>query len=696
EYIFSEPFKFADESGNIFEKNALLVYKDGLYKEKANNIDIAFGELSSDGTSIGYADEYFIVRPLFGASVKATIDKKNNLLEYPGAFGEGTLLLYYPQLNGFKTEIVIDENMPGSFEFELESSLDFNPETGLFEYGGGVFLNLGELLIYDSDGNYGNGEMSLDFSEGKGILSINVDPDFLNTAAYPVTIDPVVTVSDPLNGSNSILDAPIFSGKPNTGHSTYVYLSMGYVDTTFGVSRVMMRFPGLTNGTEYTAIHTSQIASATVNLWDASGHAARFVNVYANDHVTSAWAETVKWNDVGEYYTQENWGKSMSAAVWTSFNITSYIKGCKNGTYDADKGLIFINENEDTRSKGKSAYSSEKANTTYNPYVTLTYGSTLDATYYIQNCGTGRYVDIRNQSTSSGAVIQQWHYTGGTNMKWELFDQGDGSYAIKSKFSNLYMGFSSSDTNTVKQYSTISSYTKWNVTRTSSGNFKIINVQTGKALTVPFAYNTEGMALTALTYADDNMYYDEWSLYSPSSYGSRAYKSLHYDADDDSGERTEINCHGYSFGRSDWPSLCTITEIINYYSSPDDIDTITADFVTNHLIPWINSEYTENLEWNSINASTNINSGQYRIVFRMGRNQSIGQIDYHFWYETLDGRWANKHGQLEEELLGAGVVPTSTNTSGWNLDFTSIGGPCYTNFYNSTIYYYVLNMEAVQ
>ena len=77
-----------------------------------------------------------------------------------------------------------------------------------------------------------------------------------------------------------------------------------------------------------------------------------------------------------------------------------------------------------------------------------------------------------------------------------------------------------------------------------------------------------------------------------------------------------------------------------------------------------------------------------------------GKYDYHFWYQTYDGRWANKHGHLSvsaPELLDYGETPYSTSTSGWNLSsyimdesgnyvlVSEIG-----NFYNSPMYFFII------
>ena len=59
--------------------------------------------------------------------------------------------------------------------------------------------------------------------------------------------------------------------------------------------------------------------------------------------------------------------------------------------------------------------------------------------------------------------------------------------------------------------------------------------------------------------------------------------------------------------------------------------------------------------------------------------------DYHSWYRTNTGEWANKHGYLSgtpSVPLGTDI-PTTQNSSGWSLGEISC-------FYNSDIIYYII------
>ena len=79
-----------------------------------------------------------------------------------------------------------------------------------------------------------------------------------------------------------------------------------------------------------------------------------------------------------------------------------------------------------------------------------------EGTYYIQNVSTDKYVDIEGPSKNSGAIIQQWQYHSGKQEKWNIEHVSDsnGYVRLRSVYSNLYIGVDSTNTASIKQYST--------------------------------------------------------------------------------------------------------------------------------------------------------------------------------------------------------------------------------------------------
>jgi beta-glucanase (GH16 family) len=59
--------------------------------------------------------------------------------------------------------------------------------------------------------------------------------------------------------------------------------------------------------------------------------------------------------------------------------------------------------------------------------------TTLAGTYFLQNRHSGLYMDVAGVSSTDGANIQQWSYSGNTNQQFELTHLGGGSYRILAK-----------------------------------------------------------------------------------------------------------------------------------------------------------------------------------------------------------------------------------------------------------------------
>ena len=221
-------------------------------------------------------------------------------------------------------------------------------------------------------------------------------------------------------------------------------------------------------------------------------------------------------------------------------------------------------------------------------------------------------------------------------------------------------------------------------------------------MAVPYGYDNEGEELTGITYADDNNYYDEWNLYAPSPCGSRAYNYLN------SSEKPELNCLWYAMDlpvsmKTNENFNCVSESTANSYLS--DLSATSNDIlygIQSEFTSWLDNvgELTENIDWNQITSTSSTNEKYYRVVMRVGSMNAymygvlVNYWDYHYWYQTLDGRWANKHGTGgDPELLPVGISPPSASTTGWDLDLTEGGGPYLTGFYNSDILYFVISTE---
>ena len=142
-----------------------------------------------------------------------------------------------------------------------------------------------------------------------------------------------------------------------------------------------------------------------------------------------------------------------------------------------------------------------------------------EGTYYFQNAWTERYMDVEGPSTASGAAIHEWNLHTATQEKWIVEHvAGSGGYVrIKSAYSNLYLGISSTNSSYVGQYSTLNNYTLWRFERTPSGNLQLICAATDTSdlvLSVPTTASPSSNGANLTQYDKDNTFtLDEWEMH---------------------------------------------------------------------------------------------------------------------------------------------------------------------------------------
>ena len=141
-----------------------------------------------------------------------------------------------------------------------------------------------------------------------------------------------------------------------------------------------------------------------------------------------------------------------------------------------------------------------------------------EGAYYIQNISTRKYVEVREASNVSGALIQQGTFHTETHEKWEVehIANSGGYVRLKSVCSNFYLGIDPTDTDSVKQYSTQNDYTLWKIKRNNTSDNLILVCKATEAsnLCLVAPAETAGSAeLTQIAYTDDTDDRDEWKIY---------------------------------------------------------------------------------------------------------------------------------------------------------------------------------------
>ena len=394
-YYMDDNVRYVDENGETVEKDLTIIRKNKGYTLKANDVKLWFPDVLSDGISVKYDEFHLTLYPQGVADTEEVIIDEYERITYPGVFGENTVLAYTPTLSGLKEDIILSEYTGQlSYDFLIHThGMRILEEEGKYIVkkpgnGNKETFELGAVQIYDSAGNFCVGEMKITEQNNgsKYILTIIAPEEFLTDpdTVYPVTIDPTITVSDNLNGANSIEDSVIYSGTPNSNYGGFTYLTVGYGDSTYGVGRAVFRLPGLYDSPEYQSLSSSQIVSVKFYTWDASGHDTCPISIYPA--TSSEWTESgVKWSNAPGYYTGNDTITAMTAnmpsGAYACFDITTLIKWWKSGRYaTADCGFIMKNPNETSDLYKKVPCSSETAITDRRPYVVMTYNTSLTIT----------------------------------------------------------------------------------------------------------------------------------------------------------------------------------------------------------------------------------------------------------------------------------------------------------------------------
>lgn len=505
-YYMDENVKYIAPDGTVREKDiSLTAYKSGGYTTKENNIAVVLPQNADSGITLGYGDKTVVLRPQNNPAAKksaagiSAAQMHNDTVTYSDYFGSGIDLRYTPLLSGIKEEIMLASYTGiDTFQFTLETD-------GLYiYYDHGYYLaenenasdkiRLGEIIVYDAIGKPDFGTMTVTpIRHGSQyLLTIGVNRDFLTDAdtVYPVTIDPSLTISDQVTGTNAIQDVPIFAGKPAVNFGDFQYNRLGDPGGGYGIGRTVVRLYGLYTSSAYRSITSSQISSVKFYVREASGGTQQYINLYPKTSNTT-WTESgLTWNNAGSHTTAVNYGASLNNGAWTAFNITALARSWKNNTYSAAAGFIMMNSNE---ANNKSFYSSEFPTTGNRPYVVMTYVSdiTLNATSIdiLQNGGTrtltaattpsGQSVTWSSSNTAIATVSSSGVVTGlkagtatitatATDAAGEkhyaycvvYVRLANGVYYFKNQYSGKYMH---AENNGIAHYTNVSQYTKGTV-----------------------------------------------------------------------------------------------------------------------------------------------------------------------------------------------------------------------------------------
>lgn len=560
-YFYDFPVKYVDENGEI-KDISLAIESDsnafGAFETAGNSIQTTFSRNLTDGIGLSSEDisirliplpakETIVASSKLNASsslVSSSIAKKidEEIISYD--YDDKTTIEYALTYTGFKEDIVVSE-------YTGQTAYDFTLKTNglaLSEHNGSFYLvnsvgkiqaNIGDIIIFTADGRnntFGYLTARTVTENQEYVLTVHVDKDFLldKNTVYPIRIDPTIEINYDTNGSGAIEDVTINSLQGSDGSSSSLFIGKR---ETYGISRVLMRFPTLS----LTEISTpSNIESATIELQDVLCEDTA-MSVYCHVFTGNIWTEsTADWSSVNPdqyiatavstnvvYYSN---GAKQAVAHRYQFNITSAVKGWKLGNYSQAKGLIF----KASATVENASSNLHKTFASYNrsskkPSLSITYNSDTqsgilkDDIYYINNQQHGKYLRYASSaiSASSGLLSSL-----GSSIRWKI-QKVDGGYVLRSHANtNNYLGVSSSNTTGVTYYtvsnSAIPKECIWTISIGENGGCLIKSNAKSDQVT-RYLYNSGSSLYVSSTLgtADTSTYRSRvWRIASTSYYGN--------------------------------------------------------------------------------------------------------------------------------------------------------------------------------
>ena len=395
-YLFSEPVKYVDENGETVDKDLTLVKTDGGYTAKANDIALLLPERLSDGVSLSYNGNGFALRPTEGGEESAAELTKENTVLYPDAFGAETALRYTPVFSGFKEDILLYRNVgKSSFSFTLISDtlVPFTDEAGALFFcdreSGEPLFRADDILCHDAKDYCFTGALTAEPAgeENVFLLTVSVDPAILDDPelAYPVTVDPSITVVGYNTTPKNILDATLAVNSLYSSGTSSTACADNY---TANRSYILVAFPALK------LLHPFQNFNATVNSatlkMTCSSKGSACTGTETSLYTGSAWTEASVPTYTGHTSPSVN-TSAPSVGGTTSFNVTSLLAST---SMNVNQG-VFIRALNSTANGYIYYYTTESS---YRPRLEITYtvnqidDITDGCIYMIQNTGTEKFV----------------------------------------------------------------------------------------------------------------------------------------------------------------------------------------------------------------------------------------------------------------------------------------------------------------
>lgn len=217
-------------------------------------------------------------------------------------------------------------NIPESLVFKLETNLNLyinNKRIEAKDTKDNIIFIIDAPYMWDNNKNYNyNINYSLAKKDNDYLLSLNLDKEWLESAEFPVVIDP--TITNLQKDGSDVQDTYISSSRPDSNYGVYEDLFLGVANN--GIRRVLLKFLLPTIGT---ACEVTDAKFYLRNHTESNKYEAYLAEVHA---LTKDLDETTAtWNNMHDKYESriEDFNyvtRGYLEQALVEFNITNLVK----------------------------------------------------------------------------------------------------------------------------------------------------------------------------------------------------------------------------------------------------------------------------------------------------------------------------------------------------------------------------------
>ncbi len=387
--------RFRDESGELvdIDPSLILAAEPGAVQSAATSITATFDAQEPGEAPVTLTGADYEVRlDMLGVAENARITV-GDTTRYLGVAKDADLE-YQSTRTGVKETVVLNSaDAPSTYSFAVAAdglTLRRDPIGGYGFYREGAseaVLELGELIVFDSGPEAAGGPaycpdatMTVNTAaDGSAVVTYDVSRAWLSDPArvFPVKVDPTIT------GAANTIDTYLTSAEPDATHGSEQQLRCGYLDSSTGHNRSLVRFTW-----------SAATIPTTAYVTDA------YVGMFLFDQYYSATQTSVNVGRLDEGWGSNTWNTRPDSTflgttnvtgenVWAYFHLAPTAQGWVNGTIP-NHGVHFYQSNNATENTYyyKRFRSSDYTDTAYLPKLVVTYsapvfdGTAVDKTVY--------------------------------------------------------------------------------------------------------------------------------------------------------------------------------------------------------------------------------------------------------------------------------------------------------------------------